>query len=173
MNADGSDFHPISDPGPGAADFQPAWSPDGTEIAFIRSVNPDEWPWQIWLMRVDGSNLRRLTDPNANVQSAESWPAWSPDGTRIAYWSAWTGISVINRDGTGQYSLSAGIGDSPGGFVLTPSGPAWSPDGSKVLFGQDAHQYVIVNADGTGLAQGITTAMPQGTLQERWAWSKR
>lgn len=169
MNVDGSGLTRISEPPLDGLDMFPAWSPDGREIAFIRVVSYDT-PWQIWLMGVDGSNLRRLTDPNASLQSAEQWPSWSPDGSRIAYWSAWTGISVSNRDGTGQYSLTPGLS---GQGTLNNGGPDWSPDGLKIVFGGDAHEYSIVNTDGTGLAQGISTPLPGTLYQIKFAWSRK
>jgi hypothetical protein len=57
-----------------ADDRNPAWSPDGTKIAFMRDGD-------IWVMNADGSGLVQLTtDP-----VYEDDPAWSPDGTKIAF----------------------------------------------------------------------------------------
>jgi Tol biopolymer transport system component len=54
-------------------DTQPAFSPDGTQIAFFRDTS-------IWVMNADGSDARGIV-PLANCFS----PQWSPDGTRIAF----------------------------------------------------------------------------------------
>ncbi|HEX2053467.1 MAG TPA: hypothetical protein VHJ78_07065, partial [Actinomycetota bacterium] len=61
-------------------DTFPAWSPDGSKIAFdsVRDENRE-----IYTMNPDGSDPRRLTD-NRGI---DRFPAWSPDGTRIAYYS--------------------------------------------------------------------------------------
>ncbi len=58
----------------------PAWSPDGTTIAF--AAEPDENHGGIWLIRSDGTNLRRLTDEEKFDDIA---PAWSPDGKSIVF----------------------------------------------------------------------------------------
>ena len=56
-----------------ALDLEPAWSPDGNWIAFasLRERSPH---FDIYIMRPDGSDLRRLTDDPAK----DSFPAWSP-----------------------------------------------------------------------------------------------
>ena len=65
---------------PGDAISHSSLSPDGTRVAFasIASGHSD-----IWTQRVDGSDLRQLT----NDEPADSWPVWSPDGEWIAYQS--------------------------------------------------------------------------------------
>lgn len=78
--------------------IQPVFSPDGTRIAFWsnRDGNPE-----IYVMNVDGSGLRRLT----NHAAADSVPAWSPTGTQIAFTS--------DRSGTPQiYTMSATDGSN-------------------------------------------------------------
>jgi TolB protein len=78
----------------GLQDASPAWSPDGSWIAFTREGG-------LWLVRPDGSNLHRLV-------SNASHPAWSPDGARIAFVrrqqiyimsSAGTDVRRIHRSG--------------------------------------------------------------------------
>jgi uncharacterized repeat protein (TIGR01451 family) len=86
MNAaDGSNQRRLTN-SPGF-DGDPAWSPDGGQIAFTSSRNGR---YRIWVMTAGGSNNpRRLTDPGA--LAADAHPAWSPDGAKIAFDS--------NRDG--------------------------------------------------------------------------
>jgi TolB protein len=112
-------------------EFDPSWSPDGTQIAFRseRSGEPE-----IWLMNPDGTGQRRLT--------AGLSPAWSPDGSLIAF-SGMKGLSVIRPDGTGRRVLA----DTEGGEY-----PSWSPDGSRIAFNSNLtgdHVMYIARADGS------------------------
>jgi dipeptidyl aminopeptidase/acylaminoacyl peptidase len=67
----------------GVRDTSPRWAPDGTRLAFVRSIDRDEktQPSQVYLLRVDGGEARPLT----NVASGASSPVWSPDGRTIAF----------------------------------------------------------------------------------------
>lgn len=144
----------LTDPDFSSAD-RVAWSPDGTTLAFGVSrlffedpTDPLNLPGQssdIYLVDFDGSNLRQLT----STFEPEFEPAWSPDGTRIAF-TAWPGplqgapdIYVMNADGTGTTRLTTG-GDS--------FSPTWSPDGNRIAFvsGRDGNAEIyVMNADGT------------------------
>ena len=78
--------------------FLPAWSPDGTRIAFMtnRDGNPE-----IYVMNVDGSNLRRIT----RHPGIDATPSWSPAGNQIAFTSDRTGspqIWTVDADGLSQ-----------------------------------------------------------------------
>jgi Tol biopolymer transport system component len=144
MNADGSGLRKLTT-GP-HADSRPAWSPDGSRIAFARAG--DSSSCGIYVMNADGSGLTRLTSGCGDIT-----PTWSPDGGRIAFgkWtlgSLSTGIYVMNADGSGVSQLTEGLHDEY---------PAWSPDGQKIAFN---HTYVlwesdyftqifVMNADGT------------------------
>jgi Tol biopolymer transport system component len=63
-----------------AFDFEPDFSPDGRRLAFSSRRSGDAG--EIWLASTDGSNPQRLTHGSGPRQSA---PAWSPDGSRIAF----------------------------------------------------------------------------------------
>src|SRR5688500_11098996 len=80
---------------------KPAWSPDGAFIAFEHLGDGDIQPVQVYVMKSDGSGARRLSENARNYRYAESDPSWSPDASRIAFWSYGFGIAVSNvSDGT-------------------------------------------------------------------------
>ncbi|MEV4754356.1 serine hydrolase [Micromonospora sp. NPDC049559] len=62
----------------GDADSAPAWSPDGTRVAFLRA---QDGPPQLWLLPMDGGEPERLTD----LPLGAGAPVWSPDGSKIAF----------------------------------------------------------------------------------------
>jgi hypothetical protein len=137
MNADGTGQTNITN-NP-AWDGFPAWSPDGSKIAFHSNRN-----WDIWIMNADGSGQTNLT----NNPAWDGFPAWSPDGSKIAFESDRDGnseIYVMNADGSGQTNLTNNSADD---FWS----PAWSPDGSRIAFTSDRDgnwEIYVMNADGT------------------------
>ena len=130
MRADGSEQTNLTENTFG--DFSPAWSPDGTQIAFASQRAGDRYP-NLYLINVDGTGLINLTDN----RSEGEYPSWSPDGTQIAF-ACYQGGGVrantspdydicrINRDGTGLQNLT----NNP----AYDFHPAWSPDGTQIAF---------------------------------------
>jgi Tol biopolymer transport system component len=144
MNPDGSDprrltFNQFED-------SAPAWSPDGSQIAFI-SDRDDPHPGacfpdcftQIYVMDADGSDEHRLIESEFPMQH----PDWHPDGTRLSFDSErdfQADIYVVNADGRGLQRL---IED---GFWAD-----WSPDGTQIAFASKRDGNVeiyVADADG-------------------------
>ena len=114
-----------------AASHAAATERTGT-IAFIRMVNDRAYGGALFVVRPDGSGLRRLTPPSTKVY----WYAWSPDGRLIAYIDRGLSLWVVRRDGSGRRLLlpksrlqSVGLSWSPDGsrIAITTNGPEWHP----------------------------------------------
>jgi Tol biopolymer transport system component len=106
-------------------DTDPDWSPDGTELAFA-SARDDPNPttcepfcvFEVYTMNADGTGVTRLTHSPASGAN----PTWSPDGTRIAFYTARDGrleIYTMNPDGSGQTRVTNVAGDN--------FDPTWQP----------------------------------------------
>jgi Tol biopolymer transport system component len=135
----------------------PAWSPDGTEIAFTTFRNGKG---DIYVMRPDGSNQRRLTTSPAHDDLA----AWSPDSKQIAFSSDRTGqleIWVMNRDGSDQRRLTF---DDARDY-----GPTWSPDGKRIAFRSDRDGNAeIYSMAANGSDEQRLTNSPSSDNSPRW-----
>jgi Tol biopolymer transport system component len=155
-------------------DYGYTYSPDGSMIAFVRFadnathtfVGPN-LPYNIWVMRRDGTELHRLTTTDS-ASTTEVAPSWSRDGKQIAFFSSRYGIAVADADGGRLH----GVSHSPSSRVIGLSGPSWSPDGTKVLF-TDSGKLYIANADGSGLIRRVTFFLPGGYPFGSLSWSSR
>lgn len=138
MNADGSAQTRLTKNT--ADDFQAAWSPEGSQIAFVSDRDGN---YEIYMMSADGSDQRRLTNNSADDVTS----AWSPDGKQIAFFSNRGGnyeIYVMNVDGSAQTRLTHNEVDD--------YSPKWSPDGKQIVFFSDREgdlEIYVMNADGS------------------------
>ena len=109
-------------------EYQPAWSPDGTQILFA-ATDSSLSEHAIWVVNVDGTGLKNLTTALPAGVSVPEHPAWSPDGRRIAFIARRNGqhkVYTMNADGSNvvQVTTDAGFDQNP----------TWSPDGASIAF---------------------------------------
>lgn len=136
VNPDGTGLVRLTDDP--AFDRRPAWSPDGSKIAFDRG-SEDGLATDIFVMNADGSGVTQLTsDPAADFAAA-----WSPDGSQIVFASQRTGdgdIYVMDADGSSEAQLTAGF--------FPEIDPAWSPDGRQIAY-SNYGTFWMMAADGS------------------------
>jgi TolB protein len=108
-------MHPLPRPGSPFND-DPAWSPDGKQIAFSAVIHGHR---EIYVIDADGKNLRQLTQSEHFDELA---PAWSPDGTQIVFQANTEGqwdIFVMNADSSNLRRLTTD--------TSSDVDPDWSP----------------------------------------------
>jgi Tol biopolymer transport system component len=148
INPDGTGLlqltHVNVDRGQWAGD--PAWSPDGTRIAYEAFKHGEV---RLWIMEADGGNKTRLTHGRSNT--FDLLPVFTPDGARLVF-QRFRFVPVPESDEGGFYqatiqSIAVDGTDRQGLTTTTPPlevfdfDPSVSPDGRTVVFSRSNHNY--------------------------------
>ncbi len=146
MNVDGSNQKQLTNPADDNYDMEPAWSPDGNKIAFIRQFTGGAaFVYYLFVMGADGSNPTRLLPAEYDVHH----PSWSPDGTKLLV-SIDPDLALVNPNSDSIITMT-----SFGGLGFSADDPCWSPDGSRITFTHEDHstgdtEIHVINGDLTG-----------------------
>ena len=140
-----------------AEDRDPAWGPDGTEIAFASTRDGN---WELYVYNIPNRELRRVT----NELAYDAAPTWSPDGQWLAYESY--------RDGNLEIYLIKADG-SEGPFRLTNNpapdfAPTWSPGGRHIAFTslRGGSRDIFMRSLDAGIESGVVNMTQSPGLQE-------
>jgi Tol biopolymer transport system component len=156
----------------------PAWSPDDEKIAFVRTTRvvpdnsnsasssavPATGPSELYMMKPEGTALRKLSDEMSYAQS----PLWSPEGKEIAFsGSGEKGEKkyVVNADGMELRELLPNVRDHISSY-------SWSPNGKKIAFAAVHYRgeldIYVSAADGTGQSNLTST---KTIIEDEPSWS--
>ena len=155
MDRDGAHKHRLAG-GPGN-DIDPAWSPDGTRIAFASNRSGR---YQLWLVGSSGGTPELLTTPGRARA-----PDWSPTGNRLAYTGivgAASDVWMVSLDGfTHRRLTSAPAFDGR---------PNWSPDGRRLTFVSERGRRAAHLADaGRRHAPAAAAGLAAGRRHPEWS----
>jgi TolB protein len=177
-------------------DFQPAWSPDGTRIAFVSSRpnadGTDNWSYELYVMPVEGevgplpAATRLTTDPLPEFGGGinDSQVTWSPDSTRIAFLSTGRGDDVdscdiwvmdsqdVDGDGFGDNLRRLTFDESFNCDAFEDVSPVWAPNSNLIAFTSVRTGYFdiwLVNADDPTDLRNVTLTADGYEDQPGWS----
>jgi Tol biopolymer transport system component len=166
IHQDGSGLRALTSEAEGAC--QPAWSPDGAQLAYI-SPCPDLQE------RYDRASIFVLTlatgrsDLVSTLATGDYDPAWSPDGSMIAFTSLQTGKPQIFI-----YSFESGQATILMNRSIINRMPAWSPDGSQIVYVAPSpvnNRPILYRVDADGINDPVPVLGQSDTAALRPVWA--
>ena len=155
MKPDGSGVHRIT---PKAAMVrQPAWSPDGSQIAYVQNS-------RIWVVTASGAGAHAI-GPTGGV----GFPTWGPGGAKLVF--EWND-SVFSMAADGTAVTPVRVDEGAGSF--SKWAPSWSADGTRIVYveGNGEHSGSIWAMSPTGAgAHALTTGGDLGNIDSAPDWS--
>ena len=157
-------------------DVDPAWSPDGSKIVFVRryEISGIGTCHYLYVANSDGSDQRNLM--GIYCGGTMHGPAWSPDGSKIAYEyndGDFSSIQVVDANGKNPRNLSGVPADSAS--IVSDGDPDWSPDGKRLVytsvempdFVEVGRDVWVTNADGSNKTR--LTDGPEAESSAEWS----
>ncbi|HET6867293.1 MAG TPA: DPP IV N-terminal domain-containing protein [Solirubrobacteraceae bacterium] len=175
IRTDGSGLTDLTND-PSSPDLEPAWSPDGTEIVYSGPLHRGESVgMDLWIMNADGSGSHELFHEN-NKYSDGAYPAWSPDGTTIAftanngsgYYHVWLvpvsggqNSELITNTVPGGNPVDAEVDWQPAAVVSSPR--------TILTAGRVREHSAVFSFDATGPATGYRCMLRRGNHRASFA----
>ena len=162
--ADGGDLTQVTAAPTGTHDAACDYSPDGTQIAFVRINLEDEAHNSLWTVNVDGSGDRQVTEHPTGMRCD-----WSPDGTTILTEDDGM-LLLVPAEGGEASPIDLGVA---GAYA---AGATWSPDGQRIAFSMAIHtdeqdtwfDIYAANRDGSDIVQ-VTDSPSEAEELGAWA----
>jgi Tol biopolymer transport system component len=164
VRPDGTDVHELL---PDVADsaFHPDWSPNGAQIAFDAATDEG---FEIWVVNADGTNAAVIVPRTADctISCGEvALPAWSPDGSKIAFVRFQFGASGLEAAVIEVQDVASGerqvVFRAPSKTALNY--PRWSSDGRSIVFEMTRYPDTQINlGTATGSAIAVIDVTGEG-----------
>lgn len=147
-----------------------SWGPDSARLVIAGSIGKRNG---VWIVRHDGSKLRRIVDGDGDVVEVRP-PGWDIEDEHIPVWSATGGIAfigmpahqpdgvsiasvyVVRPDGHALRAVTTPVPDPVPGreYFVEQSDPSWAPDGRRLAYVDDNRQIRVVTI-ATGAQRGL------------------